>query len=372
MSCESNLFCNIKFYFCTMNQIKAKNYHINFEGKGFDELDKIIKQNSYSSIFILVDSITVKECLPLFKKKLPQDTIYKTIEIQEGEENKNLNSCEKVWYFLSNHGGDRRSLLINLGGGVVTDMGGFIASTFKRGIDFINIPTTLLSMVDASVGGKTGINFGKSKNQIGVINDPKVVIIEPLFLNTLPLRELKSGFSEMLKHGLIYDKKYWSDISLQLNENKIPRINEIYNSINIKNEIVIDDPYEKNNRKILNFGHTIGHAIESFFLESKIYDYLTHGESIAIGMIIEAHISSNLCKLKISEAKLIKEVFLSIFKKIKISSEDRKQIISLLKYDKKNSHGETNFVLLNSIGFPVIDIKAPVSNIEEGFDFYLS
>ena len=355
-----------------MNQINAKNYSVNFEENGFNGLDIIIKKKLYSSIFVLVDSNTNKECIPVFEKKISTSFDFKVIEIEHGEENKTIRSCEKVWATLSDSGGDRKSLLINLGGGVITDIGGFIASTFKRGIDFINIPTTLLSMVDASIGGKTGIDFGNLKNQIGVINDPKLVIIDLVFLKSLPIKELKSGYSEMLKHGLISDKKYWSGISTLLMEKKIPGINEIFNSIKIKNEIVLDDPYEKHKRKVLNFGHTIGHAIESFFMDSKTHNNLTHGESIAIGMIIEAHISFNLCKLDISKAKEIKEVFNSIFNIVRISESEFNQILSLLKFDKKNSHGKTNFVLLKKIGSPVIDIQVPDKKIKEGFEFYLS
>ncbi len=355
-----------------MNQIKGKNYSVYFEKNGYDKLDEIVKQNSYSSIYVLVDSNTNKECIPIFKKRISNSFSFIVIEIDEGEENKNINSCQKVWTILSDKGGDRKSLVINLGGGVITDIGGFIASTFKRGIDFINIPTTLLSMVDASIGGKTGIDFGNLKNQIGVINDPKLVVIDPFFLNTLSIKELRNGYSEMLKHGLITDKKYWDKVSTILLEKKEPGIDEIFTSIKIKNKIVLDDPFEKNKRKVLNFGHTVGHAIESFFMNSQTHNKLSHGKSIAIGMIIEAYISCDLCKFKISEAKEIKNVFNSIFEIVNLTENDCDQIISLLKHDKKNSHGKTNFVLIESIGNALIDIQVPVKNIKKGFEFYLS
>ena len=355
-----------------MNQIKAKNYSVYFEKNGFHKLVEIINQNSYSSIFVLVDSNTNKECIPVFEKHISNSFSFKVIEIDEGDESKNISSCQKVWTILSDNGGDRKSLIINLGGGMITDIGGFIASTFKRGIDFINIPTTLLSMVDASIGGKTGIDFGNLKNQIGVINDPKLVVIDPFFLNTLSTKELRSGYSEMLKHGLIIDKKYWYKVSAILLEKKEPGIDEIFTSIKIKNKIVLDDPFENDKRKVLNFGHTIGHAIESFFMNSQTHNKLSHGESIAIGMIIEAHISCDLCKLKISEAKEIKNIFNSIFEIVNITENECNQIISLLKYDKKNSHGKTNFVLIDSIGNAVIDVQVPVKNIKKGFEYYLS
>jgi len=353
-----------------MNEIKARSYSVEFQQKGFDKLDKLIQDNGYSSIFVMIDSNTEEHCLPVFKNRISESLDFEIINIPPGEEFKTIESCQKVWQTLSNKEADRKSLMINLGGGVITDMGGFIASTFKRGIDFINIPTTLLSMVDASVGGKTGIDFGNLKNQIGVIVDPKLVIIESEFLKTLPFKDYRSGYSEMLKHGLISDKKYWDTLSNILKTNTDDILPLIYKSIEIKNKIVLGDPYDQNQRKVLNFGHTIGHAIESYFIESDHLDKLTHGEAIVIGMIVEAFISVEKSSLKQSEADEIKNVFNSIFSKVKIDISDQENIISLIKFDKKNSHGNINFVLLKSIGFPVIDLKVTHEQIYKGFIFY--
>jgi 3-dehydroquinate synthase len=267
-------------------------------------------------------------------------------------------------------GADRKSLLINLGGGVVTDLGGFVASTFKRGIDFVNIPTTLLSMVDASVGGKTGIDFGGLKNQIGVIVNPKLVIVDSEFLKTLPKNEYKSGYSEMLKHGLICDADYFRELSQFKNFEDANISDYIHHSITIKNEVVKEDPYELSKRKILNFGHTLGHAVESYFLTNSNKTALLHGEAIAIGMILESYLATRLCKLNSSEADEIKSVFLNLFPKVYFFEEDIQEIISLLKYDKKNSHGKVKFVLLHKIGMPAIDIQIEDYYFKDAFNYY--
>ena len=354
-----------------MNEIIASNYSVYFNQNGFQKLEKLIETNNYSSVFVLVDSNTKKYCLPILKKTLIIPIKINLLTIPPGEEFKTIDSCQKMWLTLSDNGADRKSLLINLGGGVITDMGGFIAATFKRGIDFVNIPTTLLSMVDASIGGKTGVNLGNLKNQIGIITNPKLVIIEPKFLKTLSDRQYKSGYSEMLKHGLISDKNYWIKLSkiYKKNDNILPLI---YKSIEIKNKIVLKDPFEHNHRKALNFGHTIGHAIESYFLQASHLKKLTHGEAIAIGMVVESSISVKNLLLKQSEADQIKKVFKSLFSIVEINKPDQEKITSLIQFDKKNSHGNVNFVLLNSIGKISIDQKVNYEEIIQGFEFYNS
>ncbi len=264
-----------------------------------------------------------------------------------------------VWEALSDLDADRKSLVINLGGGVVTDLGGFVASTFKRGVDFINVPTTLLSMVDASVGGKTGVDLGPLKNQIGVINQPKMVLVVTSFLKTLEERQLHSGYAEMLKHGLIQDSTYWEILKSVSTFDGIDSL--VQTSVGIKNKVVIEDPTEKGLRKILNFGHTLGHAIESYFLESEVHETLLHGEAIAIGMILEGYLSHKLSGLPENEMNDIKSTFLSRYEKVSFTEEDIHNILSLLKFDKKNSHGKINFVLLEQIGKPVIDVQIPAN-----------
>jgi len=257
-----------------------------------------------------------------------------------------------------------------LGGGVVTDLGGFVAAAFRRGIDFINIPTTLLSMVDASVGGKTGVDLEGLKNQIGIMANPELVVIDPIYLKTLPDNEYRSGYAEMLKHGIIRDAEYFKKLSKYQSFEDIDIPDKIHHSVSIKNSVVRTDPSEKYLRKILNFGHTLGHAIESYFLANSSKKNLLHGEAIAIGMILEAYLSFRITGLSIESAREIKSVFLSIFSRIHFKEEDVKSIISLLKYDKKNSYGKVKFVLLEEIGKPIIDIELGNENLSSAFDFY--
>ena len=353
-----------------LKSIKGSNYEVTFSENGYVALNNLLESKSYSTIFILVDNHTKDFCLPYFLEHFEDLKGIPVIEIPANEINKHLDTCRVVWQKLSDMGADRKSLLINLGGGVVTDLGGFVASTFKRGIDFVNIPTSLLSMVDASVGGKTGVDLGGLKNQIGVIVNPQLVIVDSEFLKTLPKNEYKSGYSEMLKHGLICDASYFRELSQfkSLEEGNI--LSYIHHSVMIKKEVVIEDPYEMGRRKILNFGHTLGHAIESYFLTDSNKTALLHGEAIAVGMILEAYLATQLCELSSSEADEIKSVFLNLFTKVDFSKEDIQEIFALLKYDKKNSHEKVNFVLLNKIGIPVIDIQIEDSYFEDAFNYY--
>ncbi len=352
-----------------LNTILGADYKVSFSDKGYAELNQVL-QNQYSAIFLLVDTNTKKYCLPYLKEQIDLLKNKPVITIQAGEVNKHLESCQEVWQQLSDLGADRKSLLINLGGGVVTDLGGFVAAAFKRGIDFVNIPTTLLSMVDASVGGKTGVDLGGLKNQIGIITNPKLVVVDAHYLKTLPDNEYRSGYSEMLKHGIIRDANYFKTLAeyKSLEENDITP--HIHHSVNIKNDVVTEDPYENELRKILNFGHTLGHAIESYFLTTAGKQTLLHGEAIAIGMITEAFLSTKLTGLSMEAAMKIKTVFLNIFPKIQFEEKDITAILALLKYDKKNSHGKVKFVLLEAIGKPAIDIEIAEDNFVAAFDFY--
>jgi len=354
-----------------MESIKSNNCKIFFGKDSYSSLNQHIIEKDYSSIFILVDDNTIKNCLPYFQNKIFKHKNTNTIAISSGEINKHIKTCLFIWKKLSELSCDRKSLIINLGGGVITDIGGFIASTFKRGVDYINIPTTLLSMVDASIGGKTGVDLGVLKNQIGIINNPKIVLIDDSYLITLPDNEFRSGYAEMLKHGLISDKKYWIKLS---NIDKIDKKNilsDIKHSVEIKNQIVLKDPFEKSIRKILNFGHTLGHAIESYFLSNNNKTTLLHGESIAVGMILEAFISSKLSNLSYKEVCEIKDTFNSIYSKVDFTEKDIDSIIELIISDKKNSHGIINFVLLNKISSPLIDVQVKTRLIKDAFQYYL-
>ena len=353
-----------------MKSITAKGYNVEFSEKQYTILNDFIVVKDYSSIFILVDENTEHNCLPIFLSNFSNELNIEIISIVAGEENKHIETCLGVWEALSELGADRKSLLINLGGGVVTDLGGFVASTFKRGIDFINIPTTLLSMVDASVGGKTGVDLGVLKNQVGVIINPKMVLVDQHYLKTLPAEEYRSGYAEMLKHGLIEDEAYWKTLSNFKNISTEEIASFIHHSVNIKNNVVLEDPYEHGLRKILNFGHTLGHAIESYCLTNENKKTLLHGEAIAIGMILEAFLAKELTRLSSEECDEIKTVFNSIYPAVKFSSEEINEIIELLQYDKKNSHGKIKFVLLESIGKAIIDIEVSNELLLSSFEYY--
>lgn len=352
-----------------MEAIITPTYTVYFEKAAYRALNDHLAGSAYSRVFILVDENTRVHCLSPFTAHLPEGLRYEVISIPAGELYKNIDSCTTVWQTLSDRDADRKSLLINLGGGVVTDLGGFVASCFKRGIAFINVPTTLLAMVDASIGGKTGVDLGMLKNQIGVINQPLMVLVDPSYLQTLDQRQLQSGFAEMLKHGLICDAGYWEALKIRNNFKNIGH--HIYESVQIKNKVVIQDPQENNLRKTLNYGHTLGHAIESYFLEKKGKEALLHGEAIAIGMILEAYLSYKLTGLELSQLEDIKATFLSRYKKVRFSPEDIEGILSLLKFDKKNTHGQINFVLLKAIGNTIIDKQVPPNLHAEAFAYYM-
>ncbi len=358
-----------------MQSIEANGYQIFFNETGYEKINLFISENNYSSIFILVDEHTNEYCLPKFLPNLATEIPIEIIEIEAGEENKNITTCIEIWSILSDLGADRKSLIINLGGGVITDIGGFIASTFKRGIDFINVPTTLLGMVDASIGGKNGVDLGNLKNQIGVINVPQMLLISTDFLETLSQKEMRSGLAEMLKHGLIHDKNYWNTfvLSIQEESQKIDFDNFdalIYRSIEIKNDIVKKDPTENGIRKALNFGHTLGHAIESHFLASE--NPLLHGEAIAIGMVLESYISREKGMLCDEEFYQIKYVISSIYEPHNFSKEDIISIQNLLIHDKKNEYGKIQFALINGIGKIIINQSVENELIINSFQDYKS
>jgi 3-dehydroquinate synthase len=354
-----------------MKSITTKKSIVHFNSEVYSELNNYIKTTNPSKIFILVDTNTHDDCLPQFLERLESgDIIVEVMEMPNGEDHKTIDICMGVWEALSEYNADRKSVLINLGGGVVTDLGGFVASTYMRGISYINIPTTLLAMVDASVGGKTGVDLGALKNQVGVINEGVMVGVDTSFLSTLPQNEMVSGFAEMLKHGLIYDQAYWNTLTHleNLDISDLDRL--IYDSVVIKNKVVSEDPTEQGLRKILNFGHTLGHAIESYFLEHADRTPLLHGEAIAIGMILESYLATKVCGLSNKDFQTITEGILKTFSKVAITKDDQQIIINLLKHDKKNSYGIVKFVLLEAIGKPKIDCIVSNELILEAFEYY--
>ena len=335
----------------------------------YSNINQIIAENSYSSVFLLLDTNTDDHCLDLFIKK-SNIKDFKKVVVKDGEESKSIDTCEYVWEYLNSNNGDRKSLLINIGGGVVTDLGGFIASTYLRGIDFINVPTTVLCMVDAAFGGKTGINFKSIKNQIGVINKPKGVLIDIDYLETLSKEEYINGFAEIYKHSLITD-----NVELQFKnlikfdfKNDIKDI--IYKYSSIKNKVVELDLHESNYRKVLNLGHTIGHAVESYSIISKDMDKLKHGQAIAVGLITELYISNKIHGFDYKELLSIKEELLKHFNRVKFKDIDQKEILKLMSYDKKNYDNTVKYVLLKSIGNPVVDQEVENELFFKAFEFY--
>lgn len=353
-----------------MQTIQANGYSIFFNENCYTFLSEILLSDIYSKIFIIVDTETASYCLPDFLANLATEVPIEIIEFEAGEVFKNIETCSQIWHALTELGADRKSIIINVGGGVVTDLGGFVACTYKRGIDFINVPTTLLAMVDASVGGKNGVDLGNLKNQIGVIQNPKAVLIDTHYLGTLPQSQMRSGLAEMLKHGLIQDNAYWKKFShlSGLDTNDLDEL--IYQSVIIKNNVVTQDPTEKGLRKALNFGHTLGHAIESYCLENDAKETLLHGEAIAVGMILESYLSFEKGLLTLTDYQEIKSVIGDIYPAVSFSENDINAIIDLLIHDKKNEFGKVKFVLLNGIGAVKIDQKIENDLILKAFDDY--
>lgn len=353
-----------------MTPINTQDYSIYFNTSCYDTLNAHLKSENYSKLFVLVDEHTHNFCLPYFLAQVETNAVIEIIEIEAGETYKTIETCSGVWNALSELDADRKSVMINLGGGVITDLGGFVASTFKRGIAFINVPTTLLAMVDASIGGKTGVDLGSLKNQIGIINTSKIVLVDTSFLKTLPPLEIRSGFAEMLKHGLIYNRSYWEAIQTCYQEEFKNLDTLIYESIVIKKDIVEQDPLENGLRKTLNYGHTLGHAIESYFLSHNEKTTLLHGEAIAIGMVLATYLSKEIVGFPAKECDAIKAILKSIYGHVKISEADQAPIIDLLKYDKKNENGNINFVLLEAIGKAKVNCIVDNDLIKKSFKFY--
>ncbi len=342
-----------------MEKIPVSEYNIVL-GKITDSLDEYIQQAPDSSLFILTDENTYSYCLPLIQKVVQHRKHY-IYKIRAGELNKNIHTCMDIWKAMTTAQLDRNSMMINLGGGVIGDIGGFCASTYKRGIDFIQIPTTLLSQVDASIGGKLGIDFESFKNHIGVFNFPIAVLIDPIFLNTLPHRELRSGYAEVIKHCLIADGDHWKELSQITDLRSQDWAAIIRRSLEVKRKIVIADPYEKGIRKLLNFGHTIGHAIESLLLETN--SPLLHGEAIAAGMIYESKLSSRYMGLSMKDEEQIIDYIEKIFGAPPVFSIEN--TIPIMKQDKKNSNGKISFSLLKKIGDSQWDILLDESQLKD-------
>lgn len=327
----------------------------------------ILDDMDYNKLFVLTDVNTRHYVMPIFCETLVNAI---DITIQAGDTNKNMESLAHVWKTLGENGATRRSVLINLGGGMITDLGGFAASTFKRGIKFINIPTTLLSSVDAAVGGKTGINFNGLKNEVGVFNEADAVLISTRPLATLPIDEVKSGFAEMLKHGLLSNKDTFNklldyEFNQFHNEHLLSLLEE---SVNVKRDIVRQDPHEKGLRRALNLGHTVGHAFES--LAMKRQSPIPHGYAVAWGMIVELVLSHMMLKFDSNTLHRYSQFVYDNYGAFHISCDDYPELISLMTHDKKSNNGEMNFSLLRDIGNIEINCIASENDVKAALDIY--
>ncbi len=330
-------------------------------------LTELFSRYTSSQLFILVDENTLEHCYPVVKNVLPTHSV---IQIPAGEANKALTTCELVWQQLTAQNADRNSLLINLGGGVIGDLGGFAAGCYKRGIRFINLPTTLLAMVDASVGAKTGIDFNGLKNQLGLFNEPAAVFIYTGFLKTLPGRQLVSGFAEIIKHYLIADKNAFNQLPGSLPALSTLNFDALVaHSVQIKSAIVTQDPLEQGNRKSLNFGHTVGHAIESHFL-LKPGQELLHGEAVAIGIICESFISEKRGLINAAELVEITKLVFNYFKLPSLNQNEFVTLLELMKQDKKNTANRNRFTLLQGIGNYCIDNYVEEEIIIQSLQYY--
>lgn len=337
------------------------------------ELAIAISECEHDRIFVLTDEVTHELCLPLVRDFFCLKGA-QVITIGSTDIHKNLQSLTHVWQSLDDGGADRHSCLINLGGGMVTDLGGFAASTFKRGIDFINIPTTLLSMVDASVGGKTGINFNGLKNEVGVFNDSRYVILDTHFLRTLDDQNLRSGYAEMLKHGLISDEKTWAELlRFDLSHPDLHLLQSmVATSVKVKENVVSRDPHETGIRKALNYGHTFGHAFESFSLKHHSADAapILHGYAVAYGMICELYLSVVKAGFPSEQMRQTVAFIRDNFGRFNITCDDYAELIALMRHDKKNTANIINFTLLDAIGDVLINQTATDKEICEALDFF--
>lgn len=327
--------------------------------------------NQYANIYVLVDENTAKNCLPVLQDKWPRIKDATVIDIVSGEDNKTLLTVDNIWFQLTRFQADRHSLLVNLGGGVITDMGGFAAAAFKRGMKFVHVPTTLLAQVDAAIGGKTGVDFSGFKNHIGFFKDPEAVVIDPIFLQTLDERQRRSGFAEVMKYGLIMDEDLWHLIADQPLENISPAALEemIVRSVENKIKIVAEDSQESGLRKILNFGHTLGHALETYFLNTA--NPITHGEAVAAGMICESWISHKLTGLDFKSLVQIEGVINRVFARLNFTEQQISAILNLTRQDKKVRDGKIRYSLLEKVGNSVFDVEVEDQLAEESLRYYI-
>ena len=333
------------------------------------DLTAAISECGHDNLFILTDEKTAQACLPVIQRYRCLRNA-RHITVPQGDTNKNLQSLTTIWQYLSENGATRHSLLINLGGGMITDLGGFAAATFKRGIDIINIPTTLLAMVDASVGGKTGINFNGLKNEVGAFCDARYVLLSTTFLKTLDSENLRSGYAEMLKHGLISTTERWAElVNYNLAQPDLAQLQHMVGqSVAVKQDIVAQDPHEHGIRKALNLGHTIGHAFESYAMQQG--RPILHGYAVAYGIICELYLSAVKTAFPTDRMRQTVNFIRENYGQMNITCDDYPALLDLMRHDKKNTAGTINFTLLGDIGDIRINQTATEEEIKEALDFY--
>jgi 3-dehydroquinate synthase len=351
-----------------LKRISLADYDIVFD-PALSILKNFLAERSYSSIIVLADENTLKLCLPVLTHALPKLSEAPVISVPAGEQHKTLATCEEIWADMLRAKADRNAVVINLGGGVIGDMGGFAAACYKRGVDFIQIPTTVLSQVDSSIGGKLGVDFRYGKNLIGVFKNPALVLISTKFLESLPSRQIVNGFAEVFKHALIKDAEQWS-VLRGLDILASDGLDEVlYQSLLVKKAVVEADPFEKGLRKILNFGHTIGHAVEAYSLQHDS-DPLLHGEAVAAGMIMEAWLGSQQCNLP---EEVLMDIILTLskhYQHYKIPEDAFDEIWASMALDKKNAGAKVLAVSLQDIAQPVIDLEITPELLKAALAFY--
>lgn len=323
-----------------------------FGEEGFARLSSLMEE--YDKIFLLTDDRISRLYSSMFASVLSNKFI--KIVIPEGERNKTIENVCYIWSQLIENKAGRDALLINLGGGTISDIGAFAASTYKRGIDFVNVPTTLLAMVDASIGGKNGVNFKNYKNQVGLFSEPQAIFINPHFIKTLDERDVMSGLAEMMKYAFIADSSF-------LDITKDNYLEFIEKAALLKEDVVSLDYNEQGFRKILNFGHTIGHAIESFYMEKP--DTLTHGEAVALGMYSALLLSVKYCNLDPRYVVFYEKWLVENYKSLNVNDLDVEAIMELMLHDKKNIGGRPRFVLVSAPEKALIDIEVNEEDIRD-------